>query len=145
MLKCSAIRLARCHNNTSIVTKTDTRILYSGILGMLCILKNRRCIKNHEAPGNAGELTVATEKVIRVRPTFLGYTVELSFAAGFCGVPRSLKVYHVIGDEMLWLAGILMHGDLGSFQRALVGYGMSPFVIDSEGTTLLHVSLYNRP
>ncbi len=72
------------------------------------------------------ELAVGSEKVTGVRPTFLGYTVDLDFAAGFSAF------YQVISDNALILQYIVRE-DLNYFRkhgRKMAYHVMQPFSMD---------------
>ena len=121
---------------------TETR--YKGFLGTLCIRQVETTVsfdKDHEHTTN----TSSTQKKSSwlIIPTFLSRCFELQFRNTSRTMFQNLEVYHIVDDwDPIW--NICCY-EKGATFRAYLHHNrhrIDPFIIDSGGHSLLHVSTF---
>lgn len=140
--KTSSLRSTKIIDFLSLFTKQEHALWYRGVFGTMTLRKNSKYTKS---PGpRAGRKTRLFSKTAwTFRPSFINYTVQLCYARSFSHVSRSLNIYPVLSgaDPVFEICQI---GDLLDLQVTLSEKGISPFVTDYSGLTLLHVSIDRR-
>ena len=124
---------------SGIITKETSLVWYSGLFGSVDVHSKSRSLKRPntrkpEAPG------VTNEKFITARPILLRKIFELRFLNSFGMISRTLSTYPVL-ESRAPIFHICASGDLQGLQVALSSGDISPFVLDQNGSSLLHVSL----
>ena len=111
---------------------------YSRTFGTLNLQKKSKYSKPPSA-SNQGKTPLISETAWTFRPSFISYALQLRYARSFGYISRSLNIYPVLSysDPVF---KICINGDLLGLQAALSRKGISPFVTDFQGWTLLHVS-----
>jgi len=125
--------------NVSLVTRNESGLWYWGLFGIVNVRKKRKSITKHGHPCYDEDGLVVDERIITIRPSFLRYSLDLSFAMGSRLLPRTLNIYYTLSCD----APIFKHirtGDFDALVRAIQNRQVSPFVTDENGTTLLHVN-----
>ena len=79
------------------------------------------------------------EKIVTITPNFLRKTFELRFLNHLGRISRTLSTYPILKNDAP-IFNICSNGDLQSLQMALSNGNVSPFAMDEEGWSLLHVS-----
>lgn len=82
---------------------------------------------------------VVTKKIWTIQPSFVSYVLEMSYMQSFGHVSKSLNMYPILkrGHHIFELC---IDGDIKGLQVALSSGEISPYVLDEDGGTLLHVS-----
>lgn len=116
-------------------------VWYSGVFGRV-IAKKRA--KHSTDPAHLkvfGSKALEEETSVIVLPSFTRRLLEMRLAYSLGKTSRSLNVYPVVTSNSP-VFKMCMHGDMHGLQ-AVFGRGqMSPFVLDEEGNTLLHVRIF---
>jgi hypothetical protein len=123
---------------SSTITKQTDTLWYRGILGKITIQTKSRHTKIKRSRA-VGELPVVKEGTWTIRPSFLSYVVEMRYKQSFGQISRSLNIYPML-DRNEPVFKMCWDGDIAGLQVALSSGGISPFVSDKDGCTLLHVS-----
>lgn len=112
---------------------------YQGLFGFIVVRTKSKSLKRSDSRWNDNR-AVVNEKTIKIKPSFMRQVLELQLVNSFGRISRTLSTYHVLE----WNAPIFKmckDGDLEGLQVAMSSGGISPFVVDEYGETLLHVSL----
>ena len=100
--------------------------------------------KYSKSSANAkGKRPLISEIAWTFRPSFIRYAIQLRYARSFGYISPSLNIYPVLSTSDT-IFQICRDGNMLSLQTALSRNGVSPFVVDSNGWTLLHVSVAVR-
>ncbi len=120
-------------------TKSTHLVWYRGFFGSVDIQSK----SNHSSRSDSRRLgikAISEEKIIRITPMFLRKTFELRFWNSLGHISRTLSTYHILENRSP-IFKTCMYGDIEGLQVILSSGNVSPFVLDEEGWSLLHVSL----
>ena len=78
-----------------------------------------------------------TANALKIKLPFSKRILDVSLGPRLLSIPRALRVYIAV-DSSAPIFKMAFFGDIEGIQTALAE-GMSPFVVDDEGHTLLHV------
>lgn len=120
-------------------TKETYYDLYKGFFGFVVVQNKSKSLKRSD-PRRNDNRAVVNEKIIKIKPSFMHQVLELRLANSFGRISRTLSMYHVLKLDAP-IFELCQNGDLQGLQVALGSGGISPFVVDEYGDTLLHVSL----
>ena len=115
-------------------------------IDMFGIMTRKQKLKYTKSPRSDIEEKqhLVDEKVWTFRPSFLNCVLQLRYAQSLGHVSRSFNIYPMLSKSNPIFA-ICESGDLLGLQIALSANSVSPFVTDTNGLTLLHVSfLYGQ-
>ena len=126
-------------DSSGIAIKETGLVWYNGMLGSVKVQSKSRSLNGPKSRKPKFKV-VTDEQIITVTPTFSRKTFELRVLNSFGGISRSLSTYPVLSSEAP-IFDICTRGDLLGLQVALSSRGVSPFVLDQYGWSLLHVSL----
>lgn len=79
------------------------------------------------------------KRVLTITSPFLGRIFELYFGVSFASIPRALRVYQII-EYHAPIFKMCRNGDLEGVQNEFANGTISPFIVNGEGFTLLHVT-----
>ena len=119
-------------------TKQEHVTWYGGIFGSMTLEKKSKYSKS--SANAKWERPLITEMAWTFRPSFIRYAIQLRYARSFGYVSPSLNIYPVLSTSDT-IFQRCKDGNLLGLQTALSRNGISPFVVDSNGWTLLHVSI----
>ena len=119
-------------------TKQEHTQWYSRTFGTLTLQKKSKYSKSPNA-STEGKAPLISETAWTFRPSFISYALQLRYARSFGYISRSLNIYPVLSrhDRVFEMC---RNGELLGLQAALSRQGVSPFVTDADGWSLLHVS-----
>lgn len=118
--------------------KESNLVWYRGFFGTVKI----QFRSNSPTPSNTRRHEIKAtnkEKIITITPILLRKTLELRLQNSFGRISRTLSTYPVLEDRAP-IFEICREGDLQGLQVALSSGSVSPFVLDEDGWSLLHVS-----
>ncbi len=130
--------LVQFQGATSITSK-DSGVWYQGILGTM---KFRTKSKSACNPQDHRRVSTYEDRLISIRPSFLRYALEIRVTSSFGRVTRSLRTYPLMSHsspvlQQAWnMCGV---GDIKGLQIAFTDGRLSPFTVDQNGMTFLHV------
>jgi hypothetical protein len=76
-------------------------------------------------------------------PSFLSLCIEVQYTDTCGSIQRSFRTYPLIRDDHpIWYMGWMQPPSTPDFQALLTSGTVSPFSVNSTGSTLLHVSYY---
>ena len=76
-------------------------------------------------------------------PSFLSLCIEIQYTSTCGSIQRSFRTYPLVRDDHpIWRMGWIKQLSISDFQALLTSGAVSPFSVDSRGSTLLHVSYY---
>ena len=139
--KLSSLRSTNSMKHPSLSTKQERVTWYGGMFGTMILEKKSKYPKSSASAERKKPLV--SETAWTFRPSFISYAIQLRYARSFGYVSPSLKVYPVL-DRYDPVFDMCEYGDLSGLQAALSRNSVSPFVTDSNGWTLLHVSIELR-
>lgn len=118
--------------------KQEHVLYYNSIFGTVTLQKNSKYSKSLNA-STEGNAPLINETAWTFRPSFISYSLQLRYVRSFGYISRSLNIYPVVSmdDPVIKMC---RNGELLGLQAALSRKGVSPFVTDVDGWTLLHVS-----
>ena len=131
-----AVTPAKSTSTLHITSKEQNTIWYEGVFGS--VATRETWIRTSKSDSRTVGKPVPAKKVLKMTSPFLRRTVELYFGASFASVPRALRVYQIISRGAL-IFGMCKRGNLEGIQNELANGTVSPFVVDHDGQTLLHV------
>ena len=132
----TVLRRPRPHMPT---TSQDTYTeWYRGIFGSVEIRKRTKHSSQLPYLRAFGTQPLAEETAITIVPSFMRRLLELRLATSLGKVSRTWNVYHVMAMDSS-IFNMCTNGDIGGLQALFSSSGISPFVLDEEGKTLLHV------
>lgn len=114
---------------------------YSGVFGRLTVKKRA---KHSTDPANRkvfGSKALAEETSVIVVPPFMKRLLEMRVTYSLGKTSRSLNVYPVVPWPSL-IIDMCDDGDMHGLQAVFGSGQMSPFVLDDDGNTLLHVRIF---
>ena len=120
-------------------TKETYYCWYQGFFGFIIVRTKSKSLKRSHSRWNDNRALV-NEKTIKIKPSFVRQVLELRLMNSFGRISRTLSTYHVLECKAP-IIRLCKDGDLQGLQVALSSGGISPFVVDEYGETLLHVSL----
>ena len=121
------------------VTSKDSGVWYQGILGTMKFNTKSKSACN---PQDRRGVSTYEDRLISIRPSFLRYALEIRVTSSFGRVTGSLRTYPVMSTsspvlQQAWnMCGV---GDIQGLQTAFTDGRLSPFTVDQNGMTLLHV------
>lgn len=116
--------------------KQETAIKYGGFLGNVTVLRKSRVSECRPTD----KAHVIEETTWTVRPSFLSYAFEVRYTQSLGHISRTLSTYSMLSrNEPIFT--MCAHGDIEGLQVAFLRGGISPFVLNEEGWSLLHVSI----
>lgn len=121
----------------SISTEYQHQHIDCGFLGWVNIQKQNMFSKSRESSTCDEERLVHQETVVKFNPSFLRYSFDLVFYKGFNWVPRALRFYPRLSED---IGSLALSGKLPALQLGLEDGSISPFALDDQGQTLLYVS-----
>lgn len=130
------------HNGIFRTTAETNSVWYRGFFGRIDVHFKSTSLsvsKRHRH----GNRAISEEKTIRITPTFLRKTLELRFLDSFGQISRTLRTYSILDNEAP-IFKTCHNGDLEGLQVALSSGTASPFVLDEDGWSLLHVRFVRR-
>ena len=131
-----AITRSKSSSALHITSREQNTIWYRGVFGF--ITTRETWLRTSKSDSRTVGKPVPAKKVLVMTSPFLKRAVELYFGASFASVPRALRVYHIFNFKSSIFA-MCKHGDLEGLQNELASGRVSPFVVDPNGWTLLHV------
>ena len=119
-------------------TKATNLIWYRGFFGSVSIQSTSTSLSRSDNRKPRSK-PISEEKIIRIMPTYLHKTLELRCLYSYGQISRTLSMYPILrnGGPVFDACG---RGDLRGLQVALSDGTVSPFVLDEDGLSLLHVS-----
>ena len=120
-------------------SKATDLLRYRGFLGSVNIQIKSKSLSRLNARRPRYQ-AISEEKVVQITPIFLRKTVELRFLNSFGQISRTLNMYPILEYEAP-IFRFCREGDLQGLQVALSSGTVSPFALDEDGWSLLHVSL----
>lgn len=124
-------------SSPAMATRKDTTSRYNGFWGSMTVKTTLIYIGDP----HTFRCKVITENTVSVNSTFLKRAVLLSFGASLVSIPRMLRVYRIIDKrDIIWQW--CRNGDLKMIQDVLADGVLSPFVMNENGWTLLHVGCF---
>ncbi len=123
------------------ITSEDSGVWYQGILGTMKFKTKSESAYN---PQDHRGVSTYKDRPIFTRPSFLRYALEIRVTSSFGRVTRSLKIYPVMSHSSRVLQQAWnMYGedDIQGLQNAFTDGCLSPFTVDQNGLTFLHVRL----
>ena len=130
---------ARVNSSTTVVYRTKVAKRYQSFWGSVIVETN---IKSLERKTNhCFKISGVIENIVKFQLPFLKRVLDLCLGQRLFSIPRALRVYHVISstEPIFQMAA---DGDVEGIQSALAE-GMSPFLVDEDGWTLLHVCSFH--
>lgn len=102
-------------------------------------LQKSKCIKSPNASAR-GKAPLVSETAWTFSPSFISYTLQLRYTRSLGHISRTLNIYPVLSrnDPVFETC---REGDLVGLQAVVSREGVSVFVTDDRGSTLLHVSI----
>lgn len=134
----STLHCTNSMNNTCPSTKQEHVTWYGGMFGTMTLEKKSKYSKS--SANAKGKRPLISEMAWTFRPSFIGYAIQLRYARSFGYVSPSLNIYPVLSTSDT-IFQTCKDGNMFGLQTALGRNGVSPFVVDSNGWTLLHVSI----
>lgn len=116
---------------------------YQGFFGQVNIQMRSKSSRRSRDSRFVGKKAAVEEMVVMIMPFFMKRGFELRLLNSFGRISRTLNIYPVLpqGSQVF---SMCCAGDLEGLQTAFSNGSVSPFVLDTRGWSLLHVSLYNR-
>jgi hypothetical protein len=114
------------------------------VLGTIYTRKSSQSIdySTKKLPSHGG-LHVKNKTTWTFLPSFLSLCIEVQYIDTCGSIQRSLRTYPLIPDDHpIWWMGWLRELPISDFQALLTSHTVSPFSVNSRGSTLLHVSYY---
>ena len=111
---------------------------YRGIFGTITIQKKAKFSNQLPSLTAFENRPLAEETAIKITPSFIGRLLELRLASSLGKVSRNLSVYPIVpgGSPVFEMC---RNGDIHGLQVGFSSGTMSPFVLDENGGSLLHV------
>ena len=141
--KSSGHEISTLHSTKSMkhpcpTTKQEYVTWSGGILGTMTLEKKSKYPKS--STNAKGKRPLISEVVWTFRPSFIRYAIQLCYARSFGYISPSLNIYPVLSTSDT-IFQTCKDGNILGLQTTLSRKGVSPFVVDSNGWTLLHVSI----
>ena len=129
--------------STYTVSKTNS-VWYKGILGYINIQRISKYTAGRSQTSRVVEKKAVTEEsVVTIMPSFMRLGFDLRFVMGFGRIPRALNLYHVLPNDSE-VFNMCRRGDIEGLQTKFSDGGLSSFILDEDGWSLLHVSISSR-
>lgn len=114
---------------------------YCGIFGSVRVQKRTKYSSQLPYLRAFGTQPLAQETAITIVPSFIGRLLELRLATSLGKVSRTLNIYHVMARNSP-IFNMCQNGDMHGLQTAFSSGEISPFVLDDQGETMLHVRTF---
>ena len=112
---------------------------YQGFFGAVSIYSKKTGIcRAASLPGQH----LIQENLVTLTMPFLRRVVDIFFGTSLASIPRSLRVYQIVESALIF--DMCRKGNLRGLQEMLAIDGASPFVVDGNGLTMLHVSYTHK-
>lgn len=113
------------------------KVIYAGILGIITariLSESDDLVKK----GQSRNISIRHEKSWLLIPSFLSRCVQLQYISSFKSIERRLRTYPIVRDNHpVW--DMCEFGRVSCIQNLFSSCEISPYSINTEGKTLLHV------
>ena len=124
------------------ITKERNVIWYHGLFGRVDVRVKSSSL-NTSKSNRPWNRSTSEEKIIKIIPAFFQRTFELRLLSSFGQIARTLRTYPILHEEAPIFV-MSYTGDVEGLQVLLSSGTVSPFVLDQDGWSLLHVRVQRR-
>lgn len=113
--------------------------LYQGFFGHVNMQQKSKFIRGSRGSRIVNQKALTEESLVTIWPSFMKFGFELRFVNSFGRIPRTLNIYPIMprGSQVFRM-------DLEELQVAFSNGSVSPYVLNPDGMSLLHVSISSR-
>lgn len=121
-----------------VTSRIQDSIWYKGVFGSVAV--QQKWISTNRSGSRTAGKPVPAKRILTITSPILRRALELYFGASFVSVPRALRVYQIIHRNTPIFTKI-RYNDLEGIQNEFSNGTISPFIVDQDGRTLLHVMI----
>jgi len=126
------------HRETPLILVETEHKRFSAMLGDMSILQKSKLSQEATKRRTLKRGILVEERIVSIMPSFLGSMFEFRVKYS-CGTISSTLSTHTVVDDMSDVLIMCQTGDVKGLQAAFDNREVSPYVVDQDGSTLLHV------